>query len=362
MTESIVVVEDNADVRNNLKEILQSADYKVEVAENGKVGVEVIQKVKPDLIICDIMMPEMDGYEVLKTIRGISSVSSTPFIFLTAKTAREDLSKGMEMGADDYIMKPFTISELLKRVRIRLDKRKEIVRRSEAKLKDATSSIGMPITHEFNEPLKTLTGIGELITTEHYNMEKFEVVEFVTLMNKAALELKELVEKTLGFYEVEELLHNPESAEKIINERIDDSKSFINAIANSEAIAFNRANDLVISLVDSSVNISPKYFKRILSGLINNALKFSPKGSMVRVISGIDEGQLLITISDEGLGMTPEQVERIGAYRKFNDGESKGGLGLGLYNAKRIVELFGGSFHINSNKGVGTIIKIRLKA
>ncbi len=361
MSEKIVVIEDNPDVRNNLNEILDSAGYTVETAPNGEVGIEVIKRTHPDLVLCDIMMPELDGYGVLKAVRENSAVASTPFVFLTAKTARDDLSKGMELGADDYIMKPFTIAELLKRVKVRLDKRKEVLDKSEAKLKEVTSNIGQPITHELNEPLRTIVGIGELIMTEHYGMEKTEIVEFVSLIHKAGLELKEVVGKTLSYYEIEELKNNPEQLEALKQEVIPSSKTLINQIALDEADQYRRASDLVISLVETPVQFPTKFFSRILSSIINNALKFSPKGSMVRVISGVDGDHIVITISDEGLGLTEDQVQSIGAYQKFDDGQSKKGLGLGLFNAKRTVELFEGSINVNSNKGIGTIVKIRLK-
>lgn len=361
MSEKIVVIEDNADVRNNLKEILESSGYLVEEAENGEIGLEVLKRTMPDLILCDIMMPELDGYGVLKAVRSNKYLASTPFVFLTAKTAREDLSKGMEMGADDYIMKPFTIAELLKRVKIRLEKRKEVIEKSEAKIQEVTSNIGQPITHELSEPLRTITGIGELIMTEHYGMEKSEIVEFVSLMHKAGLELQEVVGKTLSYYEIEELKNNADKLSAMKAQKIVSAKSVINELASAEAMEARRKNDLVSSLVETEVAFPEKYFRAVVSNVLSNAFKFSPKGSMVRVISGVEGDQMVLTISDEGIGMDEEAVASIGAYKKFNDDSPKKGLGLGLYNAQRILDLFGGSMTINSNKGIGTIVKTRFK-
>jgi CheY-like chemotaxis protein len=99
----ILLIEDNDDIRNNTKEILELSNYKVVVAENGKVGVEKAIEHEPDLIICDIMMPVLDGYGVLHAVQKNEIIKNTPFIFLTAKTERSDFRKGMELGADDYI-------------------------------------------------------------------------------------------------------------------------------------------------------------------------------------------------------------------------------------------------------------------
>ena len=118
----ILVIDDNADIRENTAEILELAGFKTATAENGKQGVDLAIKSKPDLIVCDIMMPELDGYGVLHMLRKNPDTQFIPFIFLTAKTERSDLRKGMEMGADDYITKPFEDIELLNAIEVRLKK------------------------------------------------------------------------------------------------------------------------------------------------------------------------------------------------------------------------------------------------
>jgi DNA-binding response OmpR family regulator len=120
--QKILLIEDNPDIRENTAEILALANYEVVLAENGKLGVEAALKEKPDLIICDIMMPELDGYGVLHILSKKQSTSNIPFIFLTAKTEKTDIRKGMNLGADDYLTKPFDDTELLNAIEIRLKK------------------------------------------------------------------------------------------------------------------------------------------------------------------------------------------------------------------------------------------------
>ena len=122
MEKTILVIDDNTDIRENTSEILELAGYKTFTAENGKQGVEIAVKEKPAVIVCDIMMPELDGYGVLHLLRKNQETQNIPFIFLTAKTERSDFRKGMEMGADDYITKPFDDIELLNAVEVRLRK------------------------------------------------------------------------------------------------------------------------------------------------------------------------------------------------------------------------------------------------
>lgn len=120
--QTILLIEDNTDILENTSEILELAGYKVITAENGKLGVEAAIAERPDLIICDIMMPVLDGYGVFHLIRKHPVVTHTPFIFLSARSDRSDLRKGMELGADDYITKPYTDTELLNAVEKRLEK------------------------------------------------------------------------------------------------------------------------------------------------------------------------------------------------------------------------------------------------
>ena len=118
----VLLIEDNVDIRENTGEILTLADYDVMLAENGKVGVALAQEQMPDLIVCDIMMPELDGYGVLHILSKNPATAQIPFIFLTAKTEKADIRKGMELGADDYLTKPFDDTELLNAVETRLRK------------------------------------------------------------------------------------------------------------------------------------------------------------------------------------------------------------------------------------------------
>jgi DNA-binding response OmpR family regulator len=118
----ILIIEDNLEIRENTEEILSLAGYQVLSAENGKVGVDLATKESPDLIVCDIMMPELDGYGVLHILSKKEGTAGIPFIFVTAKTEKSDIRKGMELGADDYLTKPFDDTELLNAIETRLRK------------------------------------------------------------------------------------------------------------------------------------------------------------------------------------------------------------------------------------------------
>ena len=123
---NILVIEDDKDVRENIVLLLETEKYRVTSASNGNIGITIASEILPDLIICDIMMPDMDGYEVLRNLSSMPLTKKIPFIFLTAKIDRDDIRKGMELGADDYLFKPFKAIELLKAIETRLKKSAEI--------------------------------------------------------------------------------------------------------------------------------------------------------------------------------------------------------------------------------------------
>ena len=126
MKNTILLIEDNKELRENTGELLELAGYEVFCAENGKQGLEQLQQIRPDLILCDIMMPELDGYGVLRALDNFPDLAGTPFVFLTAKSEKSDFRNAMDLGADDYLMKPFNGNDLLKVVQARLKKKQKL--------------------------------------------------------------------------------------------------------------------------------------------------------------------------------------------------------------------------------------------
>src|SRR6185436_4859247 len=166
MEKSILVIDDNPDIRDNTAEILELAGYKTFTAENGKKGVEIALKEKPDVIVCDIMMPELDGYGVLHLLKKNPDSENIPFVFLTAKTERSDFRKGMEMGADDYITKPFEDIELLNAIEIRLKKSAIL----EQKYTPSSQGINQFIKDVKNSGL--ISQLSDQYDVEHYNKKQ----------------------------------------------------------------------------------------------------------------------------------------------------------------------------------------------
>ena len=189
----ILIIEDNIDVRENTAEILELANYKVCSAENGKEGLEMAKLTKPDLIICDIMMPIINGYEVLLHLNKDKLTASTPFIFLTAKTEKTDIRKGMNLGADDYLTKPFEENELLEAVASRL-KRYSFLKKEFSKNIEGVKQF-------FNEA-SMHKGIESL--SEDRSVVKFNKKDFIFIEGDAALTLYFIQKGSIKTYKTTE--------------------------------------------------------------------------------------------------------------------------------------------------------------
>jgi CheY-like chemotaxis protein len=190
---TVLVIDDNNDLRDNTAEILELAGYKTLTAENGKRGVDAAIRERPDLIVCDIMMPELDGYGVLHLLRKHPETQNIPFIFLTAKTERGDFRKGMEMGADDYVTKPFEDIELLNAIEIRLKKAEVLTQNYTA------SPQGLA---QFIKDAKSVGLLKQL--SEQYDVEQFSKKQTLYAEGKRPRFLYYLVSGKVKAYKVHE--------------------------------------------------------------------------------------------------------------------------------------------------------------
>jgi two-component system, sensor histidine kinase and response regulator len=156
---TILAIEDDTKIRENIQEILELEGFNVLTAENGRIGVHLAQEHHPDLIICDVMMPELDGYDVLVALRQDPDTLKIPFIFLSANATKADFRKGMSLGADDYLTKPFTPGELREAISTRLEKQTMMITRYAQELERAMGSTFQPVTSEIQLATGMVTSI-----------------------------------------------------------------------------------------------------------------------------------------------------------------------------------------------------------
>jgi DNA-binding response OmpR family regulator len=359
---SILIIEDEYQIRNNLREILLLSDYDPLVAENGLQGLQLAKDKHPDLILCDLMMPELDGYDVLNQLRQDYSTATIPLIFLTAKSEWSDLRRGMELGADDYLTKPFNTEELLQAINTRLEKQSIVEEQTQQKLNDLSSCISHALPHEINTPLNHILGISNLLIDEHDSLSKQESLEMLESIHRAGLRLHRLTLNFLMYTEIELLAYNPEKVTALRNSGVKTFvKSVIENVATKIATNANRLADLSIDISDSIVKISPSKLSKIFEEIVDNAFKFSCPHTPVKIIGHKQENAFYCYIIDYGRGITKEQIAEIRAYVQFERKMyEQQGSGLGLSIAKRLVELHGGEFNIDSIPDKQTIIRIVL--
>ncbi|WP_226390482.1 hybrid sensor histidine kinase/response regulator [Penaeicola halotolerans] len=362
MKKKILVIEDNESLRENIVEILSRENFDVKSAVNGKVGLDLAKSYLPDLIVCDIMMPEMDGYEVLSAIKKSNATALIPFIFLTVKNTMADLRIGMGLGADDYITKPFNIDDLLSSVKTRLNKLETIKENEGKELASFKKKVGIPITSKIDGPAKSISHLTDFILKQYLELDKEEIAEIVSLIRTTANNLSDVVRKTLYYYKLESLKNNESELSKYKIEVTDSIKRIIEESAIATGEKYHRVNDLFFHLENGEINFPEEFFKLIVHELIDNAFKYSSKRTQIKIIG--EQGKdayYHLTIQDEGVGMTAENIAKIAAYAQFEPNNlHTSGLGLGLYIAQGFVEIFGGEIEIKSKPGIGSIFKIAL--
>lgn len=357
----ILVIEDAQSLRKDILEMLGFEGYEAEGAENGIVGVQMAREMRPDLIICDIMMPGMDGFGVLEELRKDAELGTIPFIFLTARTDRADSRYGMELGADDYLTKPFTASELLASVQTRLDKQAKITAMTERKMDDLRGAIILALPHELRTPLNVILGFSDLLMDDA-PMESVRVVDMARHINSAAMRLYRLIENFLTYAQTELLLTDAKKREALRQGYMVYPKNSVENHARHKAMSFERVDDLVFDVEDvEAIGIGEEFIKKIVEELVDNACKFSDAGKPIHVRGRVDGLRYQLSVSDQGRGMDPEQVAEIGAYMQFERRlYEQQGSGLGLVICKRLAELHGGDLTIDSAPGKGTTTSIRL--
>jgi len=288
----ILLIEDNENIRENTAEILELANYKVFKAENGKIGVEVALQEKPDLIVCDIMMPVLDGYGVLHLLHKNPEAQYTPFIFLSAKAEREDLRRGMELGADDYLSKPFEGTELLNAIEIRLKKVEEMKKEFTADLSGLNSLMKINSGRDLFDTLTSNRNINkykkrQLIYTEGNHPSKlFYVQKGKVKTYKSNEDGKELIVGLFGpgeflghiallenstYKENAEAIDETEIAiipkndfEELLNSSHEVSRKFITLLANNvtekqEQLVKMAYNSLRKKVADALMTLHKKY-------------------------------------------------------------------------------------------------------
>jgi len=349
---SILIVDDEKNLLLGISRVLQRSGYKVFVASTGLEGIDLARGQHPDIILSDIGMPPPNGFELRKILSESEDTANIPFIFVTAKSSQEDKLHGLELGADDYITKPFDVQELLARVQAvlrRVEKGRQAGKNeADQKVELLRKAISANLTHELRTPLgQIMMSLQTVIRQRSQEKEPVDLDWSIQAALNSAVRLKQLVNDLI-------LLSTIDSGEITTFRQAIDGTYDIRAPIEKMIQSWNK--DLIFEFnVDPQAKIfAPRLeFTQMIVHLADNAAKFSPTNGKIQVeVLPNGTGGCKITITDEGPGIPPELREKV--FERYyqvdgSDARRYGGLGVGLTISRAITNALGGSISIQDS-------------
>jgi CheY-like chemotaxis protein len=351
----VLIIDDSEETCRVIADVLSGEGYEVSSAAEGTAGLAQAVTTHPDLILCDIMMPGMSGYEVLSALRREPSTAVTPVIFLTGMGGSEAVRAGMNYGADDYLVKPVFPADLIAAVAARLERSAAVRREAESclqELRDALARSLLP--DQFLTPLTAVMGLASLLMEEGA-IQGGDTKEVGRGILEAGQMLQELIERFLLYAELQ-------AATLVTPLGLEAEKAFETAReeAKYRALRAHRSDDLHVSGMPTHVPMSSDHWRFLIRELVDNAFKFSRAGSRIALDLTTTNGEPTLTVRDHGQGVPAERLEGP-AHRAPLLGHDleQAGLGLGLTVVRRLVQLYGGTLSFEMATGEGTTARVR---
>jgi len=357
----ILVIDDEEWLREMVRMALNQRGYEVVEAANGMAGVEAARKQRPDLILCDVNMEKMDGYATLSSLRNDNMTSAIPFILMTGLADNAGMRHGMELGADDYLPKPFTLDALYGAVEARLKKAQTVKAQAEGALEDLRANISMMLPHELRTPLNGILAYGEILASDPASLTPEEIADMGQTICQSGRALERLIETFLVYSQLEMVAADKQKIGILRGKQTLAPRTLIEKEVRRKADEVKRSTDLQLNLTEAKLPMSEEYFGKLVSELVHNAFKFSQAGTPVTIELAATPDAVVFSVKDRGRGFESDQIGKVGAFMQFDrKTHEQQGLGLGLTIARRIAELHGGVLGIQSEKGVGTLVTVKL--
>jgi len=360
----ILVVEDHESLLAGIQDILEAEGYVALTATDGVKALRVMEGTCPDLIVADIMMPRMDGYAFYEAVRARPEWVPIPFIFLTAKAEKEDVLRGKDLGAEDYITKPFEPQELLVAVRARLGRARAIREVTEAEFDQLKQQIVTALSHEMRTPLTYVQGYTELALDDVASLSSDAIQEFLLGIKRGADRLTLLIEDFLLLLR----LDTGQSEEEFrllarVNHNLGAILERTARQHEKQATARGVTLETIVEPDLPPVRLCEPLFVDALGRLIENGIKFSQgEGKRVTVSTRSADGSVEVAVADQGVGIPPEEISHL--FERFRQiGREKmeqQGVGLGLAIAQALIRLHGGEITVESEPERGSTFTIWL--
>ncbi len=355
----ILIIEDDSLVRQMLREILEPSGHEVMEAETGASGVQLARR-GPDLILCDIGLPDMDGYATLEAIHGIRECRGIPCVFLTGRVSREDQRRAMALGADDFITKPFVHREILEAVEACQRRRQALKEEVERWTAQHQRRLSAQWAHELITPISMILGALDMAENSLEVLSRDELRELLRIMRMGAERQNVLSRKLLTHIDLERQLSAHATG-------LPGSCAVEAAVAGAVARAVReegREGDVHTDCEPATLAVAQSSVEDALAELVGNGLKFSPAGHRVEVTGRRSDRSYKIQVQDEGPGMTEAQRASVAPYQQFGRSRhEQQGLGLGLSIADKIAKLSGGRLVLqDAPSGRGLLAELELPA
>jgi two-component system, sensor histidine kinase and response regulator len=356
----ILVIDDDPNFLMTLKALLESYNFTVTTASNGAEGIQLAQELTPDIVLSDINMPGMTGFEIFQKLQEAASTRTIPFIFISGRDDMDSFRKGMQLGANDYLTKPFSSEDLLNAINIRLKQHEALENKYASTMTLLRKNISYALPHELRTPLTAILGYGALLKSEYETMEREEIGMFAEEIVKGGNRLYRVIENYLVYIQLELITSNPKEVEAMRRHLVLADK-VIPKYAEEIIVQHERYEDLLMDLAPNlGLRISDENLGKIITELVDNSCRFSKAGTPISIRAYREPETVVIEIQDSGRGMSPQQIADIGAFMQFERGiYEQQGMGLGLSIAIKLCELHNGSLHLDSKKDVGTRVLLR---
>ena len=361
MSTRILVIEHDRDIRRGLQQILELNQYQVTEAVTGPQGLQAALQEPPALIICDVALPGMDGFAVLLELRKNPVTESIPVIFLTARAERENIRLGMNLGAEDYLTKPFVAQELLHSVAARLQRRAALETRIQQEMDGLRLSFTQSLPHELLTPLSAILALAALLEKEAESISRSQLRELSRLIRESAERQQQLINRLLTFAALELAARDPAAVADFVRHVTLSARSVVEPAFRAAARQAGRPDDLRLNLADAALACEGRWLALLATELCANALKFSQPEQPVLCTTRTEGSDWVLSVQDQGRGMTAVQIAAVSAYRQFDrPRQEQKGLGLGLAMVRQIVEFHRGQLQITSQPNTGTTVTLRL--
>jgi two-component system sensor histidine kinase/response regulator len=345
----ILVVDDEIDLAQLIKHALERGrDAAVEIVTSGDAALQAVRTAPPDLVILDLNLPVVDGIDVCRRIRSQPSTATLPVIMLTARTAESDRVSGLDLGADDYITKPFTARDILDAVAARTVRQKSIKEKVTELSERHRREVQAHWSHELLTPLNAVMGSLDLLESYGDTFSKTELKEMLALIREGAERQERLSRKLIRYFSLEQMLQSPGTAPR---GRCAGAGA-IEAGAAKAAQEKRHAGSLSVAAAGGDVAVHEELLRDAVYEVVANAMTFSPAGAPITVNGSVHTGVYRVEITDQGPGLTAEQRSQIGAFTQFDrQKREQQGLGLGLAIAQATAKLAGGNLTLESGAG-----------